>query len=64
VYAQARYEKIPWQDAARAASILQILTRMIEGDTFEQRLAALEQALAERDPGRKPNGHAHREARL
>jgi hypothetical protein len=43
VYRAARVDgSMDWQDAARAASILQILVRMIEGSSFEQRLAALE----------------------
>ena len=60
IYAEARQARLDWQSAARAASVLQILTRMIEGDTFEDRLAALESTLAEHD--RRPpsrNGHDH-----
>jgi hypothetical protein len=66
VYAQARQDRIDWQSAARAASVLQILTRMIEGDAFEARIDALETALAERSPGlahRNGNGHGHYAAR-
>jgi hypothetical protein len=58
-YGEAREGALSWQDAARAASVLQILGRMIEGSDFEERLAALEGAIAERDamPVRG-NGHA------
>jgi hypothetical protein len=52
-----------WQDAARAASILQILARMIEGGGWEERIQALEAKLADiRMP--RPNGHDRPEARL
>ena len=50
-----------WADAGRAAYILHTIFKMIEGSTFEARLAALEQAAdAEREPGRRPNGQAAR----
>ena len=60
VYRAARIDKsMDWHDAARAASILQILSRMIQGSDFEDRIAALETALAEHKgkPSRS-NGHA------
>jgi hypothetical protein len=59
IYADARnQEGIDWQDAARAASILQILARLIEGGDFEARIVVLEAAAAERKNGpAKPNGH-------
>ncbi len=58
VYRDARVNgSMDWSDAARAASILQILAKMIEGSDFEQRLSALEGALAERQgKPTKPNG--------
>ena len=46
VYAEARQDRLDWQSAARAASVLQILTRMIEGDAFEAQIIALERAAA------------------
>jgi hypothetical protein len=66
VYREARVHGcIDWQDAARAASILQILARMIEGSTFETRLSALEAAIAEhRGQPPRPNGSSpYRSAR-
>jgi hypothetical protein len=58
VYHEARNKAgLDWSDAARVASILQILARMIEGSDFEARLTAIETALAEQN-GRpvKANG--------
>jgi hypothetical protein len=63
VYAQARNRQLDWQSAARAASVLQILTRMLEGSELEQRLAALEEALGMGPAAKaaaKVNGHAGR----
>jgi hypothetical protein len=59
VYREARSGKLGWQEAARAASILQIMAKMIESGDFEQRIERLEQAVAGRDaqPPRR-NGHA------
>jgi hypothetical protein len=58
VYAEARNGGgVDWQSAARAASILQILAKLIESDALERRVEALEQVLGEREPGRRPNGH-------
>ena len=56
VYAEARQDRLDWQSAARAASVLQILTRMIEGDAFEARIIALEQAAAGERGRRATNG--------
>ena len=65
VYAEARQNRLDWQSAARAASILAILSRMIEGSELEARLDALERTLAERDqPPRRLNGGQHHGARL
>jgi hypothetical protein len=49
VYTEAGQERFDWQSAARAASVLQILTRMIEASDIEERLSRLEAALDERD---------------
>jgi hypothetical protein len=59
VYADARNNtgKIDWADAARAASVLQILTKMIEGGEIESRLEALETAYAGRQPARRNGGY-------
>jgi hypothetical protein len=68
VYGDARNAvgNIDWQDAARAASVLHIITRMLEGSEIEARLARLEAALAERDgrPRPRPNGSARYAARV
>ena len=46
-----------WNDASRAAYILHLLAKMIEGSSFEQRIEALEQAAAQDQPaGRRANG--------
>jgi hypothetical protein len=51
-----------WQDAARAASILQIMARLIQDGGLEERVQALEAKLAGiRTP--VPNGHDRPEAR-
>jgi hypothetical protein len=59
VYSEARNRGgMDWQDAARAASVLMTLVRMIEGSDFEARLDRIEAALGEHD--RRPqsrNGH-------
>ena len=60
VYAEARNGRgLDWQEAARAASVLQILTKMLEGDDFERRIELLEAALAadDRRPPSRANGH-------
>jgi hypothetical protein len=59
VYADARNGtgKIDWADAARAASVLQTITRMIEGGEIEARLEALESAYAIRQPARRNGGY-------
>ena len=62
VYAEARQDRLDWQSAARAASVLQILTRMIEGDAFEARIIALEQAAAGERGHRATNGRAYYDA--
>jgi hypothetical protein len=60
VYAEARNAGgLDWQAAARAARILQVLTRMIEGSTLEARIEAIEAALADHAPA-KPNGSGRR----
>ena len=61
VYAEARQHRLDWQSAARAASVLQILTRMIEGDSFEARIIALEQAAGEHGQ-RATNGRGYYDA--
>ena len=45
----ARCGGLDWQAAARAASVLQIVARLIEGGELEKRLSRLEQALADRE---------------
>jgi hypothetical protein len=61
VYAEARNGTgLDWQAAARAASVLMTLVRMIEGSDFEARLEALESVLADRDARPPRNGHDHR----
>ena len=62
VYAEARQDRLDWQSAARAASVLQILTRMIEGDAFEARIIALERAAAGEHGHRATNGRAYYDA--
>ena len=62
VYAEARQDRLDWQSAARAASVLQILTRMIEGDAFEARIIALEQAAAGEHGHRATNGRGYYDA--
>ena len=62
VYAEARQDRLDWQSAARAASVLQILTRMIEGDAFEARIIALEQAAAGEHGHRATNGRGYHDA--
>ena len=63
LYAEARQHRLDWQSAARAASVLQILTRMIEGDSFEARITALEQVAAEQGHGRRAtNGRGYYDA--
>ena len=62
VYAEARQDRLDWQSAARAASVLQILTRMIEGDAFEARIIALEQAAAGERGRRATNGRGYYDA--
>jgi hypothetical protein len=60
LYRMAHHKQIPWSDAAAGARILREIRVTLEGEAFEQRLAAIEQRL-----GGKPNGYdAHREARL
>ena len=61
VYAEARQDRLDWQ-SARAASVLQILTRMIEGDAFEARIIALEQAAAGEHGHRATNGRGYHDA--
>ena len=55
-------KELDWQSAARAASVLQILTRMIEGDAFEARIIALEQAAAGEHGHRATNGRGYYDA--
>ena len=62
VYAEARQDRLDWQSAARAASVLQILTRIIEGDAFEARIIALEQAAAGEHGHRATNGRGYHDA--
>ena len=59
VYRAARVDKsMDWIDASRAANILAILSRMIEGSDFEARIIALETALADHRGRPAPsNGH-------
>jgi hypothetical protein len=49
----------------RAANVLQILSRMIEGSDIERRVEALEEAVADRQdqPYRPNGGGAHHAAR-
>ena len=42
VYGDARGGAMSWQDASRAANVLQILVRTLEGSDLEQRIAELE----------------------
>jgi hypothetical protein len=55
-YRRADAGELDWPDAACAARILREMRQVIEGDGFEQRIAALEDALG-KQPGR-PNGGA------
>jgi hypothetical protein len=48
---------MPWHDATKAAHILGVLARLIEGSEFEARIAELERALDERDAAAGINGH-------
>ena len=43
IYRAARYGDIEWQTATKAAHILQILARLIEGKDIEDRLDILEE---------------------
>lgn len=54
IYGDARTGGLAWQDASRAANVLQILGRLIEGGELEQRIEALEAASenARGGPGR------------
>jgi hypothetical protein len=56
-YRRADHGAMEWQDARAAAAILREMRQALEGSALEQRLAAIEQALAERR-GKpfKPNG--------
>jgi hypothetical protein len=61
-YRRADDGDLGWQDARAAAAILKEIRALIEGDALEQRIAAIERALA--DAGAiargKPNGHDSR----
>ena len=46
IYREARFGKLDWQSAARAAMVLQIMAKMIEQDDIEARIAKLEEAAA------------------
>jgi hypothetical protein len=65
LYTEARNKAgVDWAEAARAASVLQILSRMIEGSDIEVRIDRLEAALADRDGTRpRPNGGSRYAAR-
>lgn len=65
VYRLAVRERMAWQDARAAAAILAAMRSLMEASGFEERLAALEAALAQRDhPYPRPNGGGdHREIR-
>jgi hypothetical protein len=52
VYKAAVLQQIEWQDATRAAHILNILAAIDQGSGVNERLARLEASLAAR-----PNGH-------
>jgi hypothetical protein len=46
IYVEAREGRRDVQDASRLANMLSLLARMIEGASFEERLAAVERAQA------------------
>lgn len=59
-YRRADRGDLEWTDASHAARILREMRHALEGDALERRIAALEQALAERDgapPPRHINGN-------
>jgi hypothetical protein len=58
-YRRADRGELDWQSAAAASRILRELRQTLEGSELEQRIAALEAALAERDERRPAqiNGH-------
>jgi hypothetical protein len=47
LYRATRRGDVPAVDASRMASVLSLISRLIEGSDFEQRLAAIEARLAE-----------------
>jgi hypothetical protein len=59
VYRACVAQVLDWQDARAAVAVLTAISNLDAGRGFEERIEALEQALAEREAPRRPNGRDH-----